>query len=182
MFGTVAKNGRLQAHDAMITCLDAIDTNFILSAGMDTRVLRWDFRTLANQVSLTLFMPCCEPNPPQTSVHKLSSSVITSTLKSQKFKDVVVKQGGSAPVASLQLDDSAVLKVAFGGRPNCAAVSTLRGLYLADFSNPRPTARLAEPFKDNRRIGRYHDLKWANGRNLLYAAGDDMRIDVYTLR
>ncbi|KAH8970628.1 hypothetical protein BDL97_02G097800 [Sphagnum fallax] len=139
MFGTVAKNGRLQAHDAMITCLDAIDTNFILSAGMDTRVLRWDFRTLANQ-------------------------------------------GGSAPVASLQLDDSAVLKVALGGRPNCAAVSTLRGLYLADFSNPRPTARLAEPFKDNRRIGRYHDLKWANGRNLLYAAGDDMRIDVYTLR
>jgi hypothetical protein len=77
MFGTVAKNGRLQAHDAMITCLDAIDTNFILSAGMDTRVLRWDFRTLANQVSLTLFMPCCEPNPPQTPVHKLLSSLIT---------------------------------------------------------------------------------------------------------
>jgi WD40 repeat protein len=67
MFGTVSKTGRLQAHDAMITCLDAIDTNFILSAGMDTRVLRWDFRTLANQVSLTLFMPCCEPKPPDSS-------------------------------------------------------------------------------------------------------------------
>lgn len=60
MFGTVGKTGRLQAHDAMITCLDASDTNMILSAGMDTRILRWDFRTLANQVpncafSQTLF-------------------------------------------------------------------------------------------------------------------------------
>lgn len=45
------KNGRVQAHDSMITCLDAIDTNLILSAGMDTRVLRWDFRSLANSVS-----------------------------------------------------------------------------------------------------------------------------------
>lgn len=92
-------------------------------------------------------------------------------------------QGGSAPVAALQLDDSAVLKVALGGgSSSSAAVSTLRGLYLVDFSSARPAARLAEPFKDGRRIGRYHDLKWANGRSLLYAAGDDMRIDVYSLR
>jgi WD40 repeat protein len=94
MFGTVAKTGRLQAHDAMITCLDAIDTNFILSAGMDTRVLRWDFRTLANQVSLTLFMPCCEPNPPQTPVHKLSSSLITSMLKSQNLRMLLSSRVG----------------------------------------------------------------------------------------
>lgn len=52
MFGSLGKTGRVQAHDAMITCLDAIDTNLILSAGMDTRVLRWDFRTLANSVSV----------------------------------------------------------------------------------------------------------------------------------
>ncbi|KAG0613087.1 hypothetical protein M758_6G075600 [Ceratodon purpureus] len=139
MFGSMQKNGRVQAHESMITCLDAIDTNLILSAGMDTRVLRWDFRSLANS-------------------------------------------GGSAPVSSLQLDDSAVLKVSLGGGSNSAAVSTLRGLYLVDFSSARPVARPAEPFKDGRRIGRYHDLKWANGRSLLYAAGDDMRIDVYSLR
>jgi len=94
-----------------------------------------------------------------------------------------VWQGGSAPVSSLQLDDSAVLKVSLGGGTSSAAVSTLRGLYLVDFaSGARPVARPAEPFKDGRRIGRYHDLKWANGRSLLYAAGDDMRIDVYSLR
>lgn len=94
-----------------------------------------------------------------------------------------IAQGGSAPVSALQLDDSAVLKVALGGgSSSSAAVSTLRGLYLVDFSSARPAACLAEPFKDGRRIGRYHDLKWANGRSLLYAAGDDMRIDVYSLR
>ncbi|KAG6543105.1 hypothetical protein Mapa_015354 [Marchantia paleacea] len=139
LFGTVGKSGRLQAHDAMITCLDASDTNMILSAGMDTRILRWDFRTLSNQ-------------------------------------------GGCGPVSTLQLDDSAVLKVALGGSPSTAAVSTLRGLYLVDFALSRPIARLADPFKDNRRIGRYHDLKWAGNRSILYAAGDDMRIDVYSLR
>lgn len=91
-------------------------------------------------------------------------------------------QGGAGPVSALQLDDSAVLKVALGGSPSTAAVSTLRGLYLVDFGSSRPTARSSEPFKDGRRIGRYHDLKWAGGRNVLYAAGDDMRIDVYSLR
>ncbi|KAL2652534.1 hypothetical protein R1flu_020662 [Riccia fluitans] len=139
LFGTVGKTGRLQAHDAMITCLDAIDTNMILSAGMDTRILRWDSRTLGNQ-------------------------------------------GGCGPVSTLQLDDSAVLKVALGGTATTAAVSTLRGLYLVDFALPRPIARLADPFKDGRRVGRYHDLKWAGNRNVLYAAGDDMRVDVYALR
>jgi hypothetical protein len=61
MFGTIGKTGRLQAHDAMITCLDASDQNMILSAGMDTRILRWDFRTL-NQVptfvDITVVLEC----------------------------------------------------------------------------------------------------------------------------
>lgn len=52
------KNGRVQAHDSMITCLDAIDTNLILSAGMDTRVLRWDFRLLANSASNSIPPRC----------------------------------------------------------------------------------------------------------------------------
>lgn len=81
---------------------------------------------------------------------------------------------------TLQLDGSPVLKVALGEGPrHCAAASTLRGLYMVDFASARPVVRPAEPFKDGRRIGRYHDLKWA--KNVLYAAGDDMRIDVYSL-
>lgn len=58
MFGNVGKTGRVQAHDAMITCLDATDTNMILSAGMDTRILRWDFRTLTNQVPSRVLSDC----------------------------------------------------------------------------------------------------------------------------
>lgn len=136
MFGTVGKTGRVQAHDAMITCIDAFDSTMILSAGMDTLVHRWDIRTLGSH-------------------------------------------GGSAPIATLQLDDSAILKVALGGCMSTAAVSTLRGLYMVDFSNPRPVPCLAKPFQDARRTGRYHDLKWAARRPVLYAAGDNMCIDVY---
>lgn len=139
MFGTLTKTGRVQAHDGMITCLDANDAGAILSAGMDTRVLRWDFRTLSTP-------------------------------------------GGSSPLSTVQLDDTAVLKVALGGSPGGAAVSTLRGLYMVDLAGPRPMATLADPFSDGRRIGRYHDLKWAHSRKTLFAAGDDMRVDVYSYK
>ncbi|GBG71186.1 hypothetical protein CBR_g8489 [Chara braunii] len=136
MFGTMSQNGRIQAHEQMITCLDASDVSMVLSAGIDFRVLMWDFRTLG--------------------------------------------QNGSPPVGTVQLDDSPFLKVALGGNPNCAAVSTLRGLYMVDFNNVMRRFGIAEPFADKRRVGRYHDLKWAHGRKLLYAAGDDMRVDVYS--
>lgn len=138
MFGSVGANGRIQAHDSMITCLDAADASTIVSAGMDARVLRWDFRTLSTQ-------------------------------------------GGSTPVSVLAPDDSAVLKVALGGPPSCAAVSTLRGLYFVNLAPPAPFARPAEIFSDGRRVGRYHDLIWAHSQNTLYAAGDAMRVDAYRL-
>eukprot|EP00245_Coleochaete_scutata_P012341 TRINITY_DN4766_c0_g1_i3.p1 TRINITY_DN4766_c0_g1~~TRINITY_DN4766_c0_g1_i3.p1 ORF type:complete len:567 (+),score=75.98 TRINITY_DN4766_c0_g1_i3:122-1822(+) len=138
MFGMLAKTGRVQAHSLMITCLDASDTSMVLSAGMDSCVQHWDFRTLS--------------------------------------------QGGSPPISALQPDESAVLKVAIGGSGPLAATSTLRGLYLLDFSGGSPTVRKAGPFPDwQRRIGRYHDLKWSQQRRVLFAAGDDQRVDVYSL-
>lgn len=138
LFGKMAASGRIQAHDMMITCLDALDATTIVSAGMDARVLRWDFRTLSSQ-------------------------------------------GGSSPVSVLAPDDSAVLKVALGGPPSCAAVSTLRGLYIVNLAPPSPFARPAEVFSDGRRVGRYHDLIWDHSRKILYAAGDAMRVDCYRL-
>eukprot|EP01018_Ginkgo_biloba_P002535 Gb_02403 [translate_table: standard] len=58
-----------------------------------------------------------------------------------------------------------------------AAVNTVKGLYLVDFNQRE--ARLAETFHDKRVVGTYHELKWAPARKVLYAAGDQKRIDVY---
>ncbi len=55
--------------------------------------------------------------------------------------------GAVAPMRSVQLDDSAVLRVAIGGDASAVAVSTFHGLYIADFSsaegNPGESRRLA---------------------------------------
>ena len=83
----------------------------------------------------------------------------------------------SRPLRKLSVDDCAILKVAIGPSAGTAAVSTLKGLYLVDFSTG--VSKLATPFLDGRQMRRYHDLKWNNTRNLLYAGGDDMRVDQF---
>lgn len=86
--------------------------------------------------------------------------------------------GYTQPLRRLSVDDFPVLKVAVGPSASTAAVSTLKGLYMVDFTNG--TSKIATPFKDKRPMGRYHDLKWNSARGLLFAAGDDMRIDQFT--
>lgn len=41
----------VQAHSAMVTCVDALEPAAIVSSGMEGTVHRWDFRKLATQVS-----------------------------------------------------------------------------------------------------------------------------------
>jgi WD40 repeat protein len=129
-------NNKFQAHEGMITCLDAFD-NYLVSAGVDKKVLVWDLRMLDSS-------------------------------------------GYTSPLRKIVVDDSAILKVAIGPSGGQAAVSTLKGLHLVDFTTLQSKA--AVPFKDKRSIGRYHDLKWNTNRNLLYAAGDDQRVDLYTVK
>eukprot|EP00897_Mesotaenium_endlicherianum_P001656 jgi/Mesen1/1518/ME000132S00457 len=183
MFGSVGKAGRVQAHDAMITCLDAVDTNMVLSASMDTRVKRWDFRTLSSSSSAQACRLGAQGPNSRTLCSMCLSRFAGAYLDRRQVAELgrvfVEALGGSNPVAALPIDDTAVLKVALGGSPGTAAVSTLRGLYIADLGGPRYSARPADPFQDGRRIGRYHDLKWAHASKTLFAAGDDMRVDVY---
>lgn len=82
------------------------------------------------------------------------------------------------PSRKLSLDDSALLKVAIGPSSNFAAVSTLKGLYLLDLTSG--SCKPAAPFKDKRPIKRYHDLKWNANKSVLFAAGEDFRVDVFT--
>jgi len=126
-------NGKIAAHEGMITCLDSYDS-ILVSAGLDKKVIVWDLRALDSS-------------------------------------------GYTQPLRKLSVDDFAVLKVAIGPGNANIAVSTLKGLYLVDIANG--TNRLATPFSDNRPMKRYHDLKWNGVRNLLFAAGDDMRVDQF---
>lgn len=86
----------------------------------------------------------------------------------------------STPIRKILVDDFAVLKVAIGPSAASAAVSTLKGLYWVDFATG--TAKPAVPFSDGRKMRRYHDLKWNNTHSILFAAGDDMRIDQFILK
>ncbi len=88
--------------------------------------------------------------------------------------------GLTQPLMKLVVDDQAILKVAIGPTTNYVATSTLRGLFLVDFSAGTPKA--AQPPKEKKPPGRYHDLKWNGNRTILYAAGDDMRVDQYNVR
>jgi len=133
-FGMYQPNGRVAAHEGMITCLDAFDT-ILVSSGLDKKTNVWDLRTLDNT-------------------------------------------GYTQPLRRITVDDSAVLKVAVGPTATTTAVSTLKGLYLVDFTSS--IASPATPFKDKRSMGRYHDLKWNISRGVLYAAGDDMRVDQFS--
>jgi hypothetical protein len=85
----------------------------------------------------------------------------------------------SAPLRQVGLDDTAILKVALGGSGGVAAVSTLSQLYLFDVAGDG-LAPVEGGFGEAR-SGRYHDMKWSK-RGELYAAGDDQRVDVYTLQ
>jgi WD40 repeat protein len=84
------------------------------------------------------------------------------------------------PIKKITVDDNAILKVAIG-LSNNVAVSTLKGLSLIDFAGSA-TPKQAIPFKDQKPPGRYHDLKWNTNKSVLFAAGDDMRIDQYILK
>lgn len=89
--------------------------------------------------------------------------------------------GFQQPLLTCPIDDSVILKVAIGpGLQNSAAVSTVKGLYFVDFETG--TSKIATPFQDQRSMSRYNDLKWNSQASVLYAGGDDMRVDVFAAK
>lgn len=85
----------------------------------------------------------------------------------------------SQPLAKFSVDENAVLKVAICPQSNLAAVSTLSGLHLVDLV--AQTHTVATPFPDRRTVSRYHDLKWNATRDILFAAGEEGRVDIHHL-
>lgn len=77
-----------------------------------------------------------------------------------------------------------VLKLALNATHKTVAVSAVNGLRLLDISNPAApvlSAPVEAAWPDGRRRGTYHDIKWNEPLNLLYAAGKDKLVDMYAL-
>jgi len=96
------------------------------------------------------------------------------------IRSVGGNNGVIPPLVTFKVDDTALLKVAIGPDKNSAAVSSLRGLYMLDLSSGTHTMGITRSGTNGQ--NRYHDLKWDIARNILYAAGDDYRVDGYELK
>lgn len=88
-----------------------------------------------------------------------------------------VRRAAAGPLRSIAVDDNAILKVAVAAGGSAAAVSTLRRLYLVDLVGDAVAP--VEAFEQ--RHGRYHDLKFSHDCKSLFAAGDDQRVDVFSV-
>ncbi|CAI5472928.1 unnamed protein product [Closterium sp. Yama58-4] len=184
-------------HEDLITCLTVFppNPNLFLSASRDTTIRLWDRRASNAVALLGSPSPSGRPQAHAGMVTALDACPASVTVASGgmdgylKLWDLrsLHSLGNSPPLGSLNLDESPILKLASSMLPGVVAVSTVRGLYLADLSGSvgpsgGGSARLAGGFQDGRQPGRYHDIKWAHGRRLLFAGGDGMRVDVYGLQ
>jgi hypothetical protein len=76
-----------------------------------------------------------------------------------------------------------LLRVAMRGAPapNLVAVASVMGLNLVDFSHPEAPVRIPAGLFANaeEHFSLYHDIKWAAGQPVLYAAGDGQQVDIF---
>eukprot|EP00667_Euglena_gracilis_P006325 EG_transcript_6378 len=168
-------------HQDIITCMAAVPRleHTFLSGGRDCRVLLWDVR-MPKSVGMLL-----GHEGTVTSVSAFDNLVVTGGLDKKVMSfDIRLLTAPShqiRPMNTMVLDESAVLKVSLGSSAEAAA-STLLGLYQINLASneSRQVQGFADPANPSAaKATRYHDLVWNRDHSVLYAAGDDMRIDVY---
>ena len=171
-------------HQDIITCLSAYHNakGHFFSGSRDCSVRLWDARSPTSAaifgqtgkesaiVAHDGMLTCVDSNGYLLATGGLDKKVKIWDLRT-------VSASGCNPIRQIPIDDTVVLKVALGLSGSYAAVSTLSGLYLADVGTGSFTRSLE--FSDRRTIRRYHDLAWSD--SVLYAAGDDCRVDVYNI-
>lgn len=182
-------------HSDLITCVATFPNSphTFVSGSRDCTVRMWDLRQSGSATGLF-----SAPNSGGyahtqmvTSLDCIDNLVVSAGQDSalcvwdpRMMATNVSADGGPGPLCAMQVDGSVLLRVALRGapHPNLVAVASVMGLCLVDFSNPQAPVRVAAslfPDAQDGAFSLYHDIKWAGGHPLLYAAGDSMRVDVF---
>ncbi|EIE21483.1 WD40 repeat-like protein [Coccomyxa subellipsoidea C-169] len=155
----------------------------LLSGAKDGTIAVWDVRQ--RTVAMTLVGSTHSSHEDSTAmvttIDSRETTVVAGCLDTyiSKWDLRSARDGMNAPMASVSMDNSAVLRVALGATPGWAAISTIDGLYYTD-----PFDSSLQP--ENMRAGvstvqHYADVKWGTGELVLYAGSDQGMIDVYTV-
>eukprot|EP00877_Chromochloris_zofingiensis_P012503 jgi/Chrzof1/7506/Cz02g26090.t1 len=153
VLGMPSMNYNIEAHSDMVTCLDAVD-HMLLSGSVDATMCAWDLRMVSQSPT------------------------------------------GCGPLHQFNVDGYGILKVALSGSPvpRVAAVATFQSLYLVDLNqtdvqaagsfNRRatPSVTRAALFADGSSSKQYHDIKWAAGQPVLFAAAENACIDLLQMQ
>ncbi len=173
----------LEEHTDIITSLQhcPVAEGLFFSASRDCSIKLWDARQAKSAANFRavkgvghdMMVTCLDAQGFFLMSGSLDKSVCVWDLRG-------VRSGISAPVEKLRVDESAVLKVALCPElTSIAAVSTLEGLSMVQWNASSVVP--STPFADQRALGRYHDLRWNSASTTLFAAGDEQRVDLYSL-
>ncbi|GIL65180.1 hypothetical protein Vafri_18968 [Volvox africanus] len=177
-------------HTEMVTTAAAWNQNpnVFATAGRDHTVLVWDRRV---EGSVGMFG---ELNPMKgraeahsdmvsaldTTENFLLSSCVDSFMCIWDFRQLSMTHGSAVgPVVRMQIDETPILKMAVTGAPHSrlAALSTYRGLHVMDFTNmTAPLTVSIQPPLDSKY--QFHDLRWAGGQPVFFAASEASEIVV----
>lgn len=176
-----------EEHTDLITCLASYPNGdgIFFSGSRDCSVKIWDKRLAESVGSFGAAQPGGKSRAHEMMITCLDS--YDNMLLSGSLDKLVcawdlrmlAPPAMAQPLRRIAVDTSAILKVAgCPGTPYVVA-STLEGLHLVDLDTGAHT--LAHGFADGRKISRYHDLRWNTARDTLFAAGDEGRVDLYTM-
>ncbi|BDA44706.1 probable CCR4-associated factor 4 homolog at C-terminar half [Coccomyxa sp. Obi] len=177
----------LQGTQKLVSCVAPLgNVPVLLAGGKDGTIAVWDVRN--NKIALTLAGTTTaaenENTAMVTTIACQDTTVMAGSLDTNisKWDLRSATHGMNAPMASTSVDNGAVLRIALGGSPGWAAISTVTGLYYGDPFDPSftPGDARAGAFHDEN-VHHYADVKWGMGDKVLYAAGSNQRIDVYTV-
>lgn len=188
MMGTAAASALQTFHvdKASLSSICALDSQLFVCGAGDGAVQLWDMRQNGRQVQIS--RPSSQGAKGGISSMSVADTFAAAGSANGSVRVWDIRQPGSKHVQSLSPDSSAVQCLRLCQGTANAAVATLMGMYfLHDLtSSSSPAVRTVGDASLLSAKGfpgpsAYHDLAWVYPTNVLFAGGEDQRVDVYVL-